>query len=368
MVKYITESLAVDGRTFPFELCCKDEQFGSLALSHWWMNTRRLYGQRLRPAPNLLNITDYFWALCRKHGTAHDPEVQESFLLARLLPHVRSNAGRRVFADAHLTRPERLGSSIEEARAELETLLQASRNQTLSMMDFKNRTADILGPPVLTPEVQDRYPALTDDLLGHARVSVVKSDSTGMQIAIDRWQQLMRRIGRRAGQALDKQVLDILSYECRAAFHRCYSAVWWDLIPRLTLNHGLSPANQRFLHFWHLDHCSESAQGPHAWFHLFHGHIFALHPAGAALMQSPTGRSLLGAWLTEPASERAFGQLLHALLVVLHGYAEQRETGAGTRRKQPISSDNAAVLELEKAVVGKLQRRRRVRIRPTDAR
>lgn len=178
----------------------------------------------------------------------------------------------------------------------------------------------------------------------------------------------MRRIGRRGGHALDKQVLDILSYECRAAFHRCYSAGCWDLIPRLTLKYHLSPANQCFLHFWHLDHCSESAQGPHAMFHLFHGHIFALHPAGAALLQSPTGRDLLATWLQEPESAAAFGRLLHAIFVTLHRYVEQRETGASNRRKQPIYSDSNAVLQIEKAVVGKLKRRRRHAIRPTDAR
>lgn len=368
MVKYTTEVLSIDCQSFPFELCRKTEQLSLLAVDHWWMNTRRLYGQRHRPAPNLQNITGYYWALSQTHGTVENPEVQESFILARLSPQARSNAGRRIFADAHLTRPERLGGTTEEARAELETLLQASHDKTLTMVDFKNRTADILGPPLLTSEVQDRYVELTDDLLGKACTALDKDGSAGVQFAIDRWQQLMRRIGRRAGHALDKAVLDILSYECRAAFHRCYSAVWWDLIPRLALKHHLSPASQRFLHFWHLDHCSESAQGPHALFHLFHGHIFALHPAGGALLQSPTGRSLLGAWLSEPESEVAFGHLLHALLVTLHHYAEQRETGAGSRRKQPISSDSDTILHLEKSVVGNLKRRRRHHIRSTDAR
>lgn len=108
-----------------------------------------------------------------------------------------------------------------------------------------------------------------------------------------------------------------------------------------------------------------------AWLHLdnrFGSALKLLHPAGAALLQSPTGRSLLGALLTEPESEAVFRQVLHALLVVLRRYAEQREISAGTRRKQPISSDNDAVLQIARAAVGKFERRRLVRFRPTDAR
>jgi hypothetical protein len=332
VVEYVTEELQVDGQSFPFQLCRKAVHLSRLAVNHWWMDTRLLDGQRNRPAPNSKAITSYFWALCERHGTAQDAEVQESFILARLLPLARSHASRRVFADAHLTRPECSRSSREEMRAELEALLRSSRQDSLSMVDFKNRTADILGPPILSPEVQSRYLELTEEFLGDARAALIQKGTPGLQVAISRWQEMMRTVGRRAGMALEKQVLDILSYECRAAFHRCYSAVWWDLIPRLTLKYDLNLASQHFLHFWHLDHC-ESAQEPRALFHLFHGHIFALHPAGGALLQTPTGRIHLGAWLQEPESETAFGQLLHALFVTLHHYVEQREVDASSRRK-----------------------------------
>jgi hypothetical protein len=327
------------------------------------MNTRRLYGQRRRPAPNLQAITDYFWALCQKYGTADVPEVQESYILAQLLPFARSNAGRRVFADGHLRAPERFGDSRAKMEEELEGLLRSSCKNRMAMVNFKNRTADVLGPPIVNDEIRQSYLELANDFLADSRAALVRNGDKGVQAAIDHWQQITRQVGRRAGHATEKQVLNILSYECRAAFHRCYSAVWTDLIPRLTLIHELSPASQHFLHFWHLDHCSESAEGPHALFHLFHGHIFALHPVGAALMQTSTGRKLLGAWLQDPESELAFGQLLHAILITVYHYAGLRETAASNRRKQSIPHSDDAMPYLEDKAVGKRKRRRQVRIR-----
>lgn len=368
MVNYSTEELHVGEQPFPFELCRKAEQVGPLVLDHWWMNTRRLYGQRRRPAPNLQNITAYFWALCRQHRTAADPEVQESYLLANLVPWARSNAGRRIFADAHLTRPELLDSSTVEVQKNLEELLRKSRQDTLTLAAFNDRTADILGPPNLAAEIRDRYQEVVEDLLGEARAALGKDSCAGVKIAVAAWQQMMRGIGRRAGFGLDKQVLDILSYECRAALHRCYSAVWWDLLPHLALKHHLSPPSLRFLAFWHLDHCGAAEQGAHALFHLFHGHIFGLHPAGGTFLQSPIGRSLLGAWLQKPESEAAYGQLLHGMYVTLYHYSDLRDLGSTGRRKQPTSQSDDMMLHLENEVVGEAKRRRRLSIRSTDAR
>ena len=48
--------------------------------------------------------------------------------------------------------------------------------------------------------------------------------------------------------AVPKTAMNILSYEARAAVHRCYSCVWSDLIPALARQYNLSAATVRFLH------------------------------------------------------------------------------------------------------------------------
>src|SRR3954453_22051595 len=161
----------------------------------------------------------------------------------------------------------------------------------------------------------------------------------------------MRSVGRRGGQALPKQVLDVLSYEARAALHRCYSAVWaMLLLPHLGRKHALSPESQAFLRLWHLDQVSESALGEAAYFHLFHGHVFALHPACGEFLRTEAGRGLMGRWLLRP-SEGAFGRLLHGLYVAAVHYQGQREQLTSDRKKQPRALGGADLTGLERQQV-----------------
>ena len=90
-----------------------------------------------------------------------------------------------------------------------------------------------------------------------------------------------------------------------------------------------------FLRFWHLDHISEAEQDVPACFHLFHGHVFGLHPIGADLIRTHTGRDLIGAWLTRPDDPEAFGRLLHSIYLAAFVYYLRRETTADDRRQRP---------------------------------
>lgn len=332
MVEHITEILSVGGQEFQFRLCRKQEQFDAVAVDHWWIDTRRIYGQRNGSVVEGQVITDYFWALCKHHGTALDPEVQESFFLARLVPYARSNGSRRVFADAHVTRAGQSSPTKSEVIAELDQLLRTSRGSEITMAEFKDKTGDLLGPPRYQPEIMERYQQLTADFLGEARAALQSYGTAGIEVGIARWRKLLAYMGRHRGFAVEKAVLDILSYECRAALHRCYSAAWYDLLAHLAVKYRFDQATKSFLHFWHLDHVSEAAQGRDAVFHLFHGHVLALHPASGDFVQTGTGRKLLGAWLARPTSATGFGKLLHGMLVTLCQYAVRNNDAALARR------------------------------------
>lgn len=67
---------------------------------------------------------------------------------------------------------------------------------------------------------------------------------------------------------------------------------------------------------------------------LFHGHIFALHPAISMLMQTPTGQRLMEQYVRGQTAEdclEPFQQLLFAIYLSLYKYQEQRESNR--RRK-----------------------------------
>jgi hypothetical protein len=344
MESNIREQLLVGSRPFDFSLCRKAVQMGNIPVDHWWMKTTELYGQRGKPcrqASNFQAVTDYFWALCREEGTAHDSEVQESYLLSKILPYSRSHGSRRVFTDAWLFGRDR-SSKVTKAEvvAELEQFLRTGRIQVMTRTEFEEKTTKMLGPRGLTAEEICAYKEFTNDFLGRACATFQQNEQQGIQQTITAWQKAMNSVGRRGGHRMEKRILDIVSYEARAALHRCYSAVWSNLLPHLEKKHGLSSASTRFLELWHLDQVQDRGPGSPAYWHLFHGHVFGLHPASAQLLRTSAGRELVGQWLENPESDEAFGRLLYAIFLAVCCYSGQKELLAQRRKKQPYSASN----------------------------
>jgi hypothetical protein len=172
---------------------------------------------------------------------------------------------------------------------------------------------------------------------------------------------MIRKWGRRRGFALQKQVLDVLSYEAKTALHRCYSETWEQLLPHLTERHELDEPSRRFLRFWHVDqHRDRDPPTEEAFDHLFHGHLFALHPIGGQLLLTSTGRELVGEWLSATDSEEGFERLLHALLITAYDYQNHRSAiGEERRHLGKPERDVTDLCDKEgEAVIRQLRRRR----------
>jgi hypothetical protein len=212
---------------------------------------------------------------------------------------------------------------------------------------------------VVAVELKETYEACCAELFDPAVTVLAADKEAGVARLLARWQRLLRSVGRRRGQPVKKQVLDILSYEARAALDRCYSTAWdMLLLPHLTQAYQLSKETVAFLRLWHLDQTSESNLGERAYFHLFHGHAFALHPATALFLSTPTGRELVGSWLVTDCSKRESRRLLHGILVAVYHYAGLRTEAAERRRKQPLGLGGRELPKLEKQRTKKRRRRR----------
>ena len=279
----VGSAVELEPRTFRFQLCRKPVEFDEVRVDHWWMDIGTLYGQRNQSASNYDAVIDYWWELCKQDPSPLDAPTRESYILAKLLPFARSNGSRRVFVDSVPTRPGGR-RELAESVVELERRLVAGADGEISKLEFRDHTRDLLGPPKYPPEVRDRYFQLSEELLGEARQALEQDGQAGFDVALARWTSWMNLIGRHRGHELEKQVLDALSYECRTAFHSCYSAVWCALIPHLQRTYNFSAQSADFLAFWHLEPREESDRPEPARFHLFHGHVFALHPACGTFM------------------------------------------------------------------------------------
>lgn len=357
----------VQPERFEIPLCRRDVQYGAVSLPHFWIDRRLVYGDRGQRQDVHQAITDYFRAVCRQEGTHTDPAVQESFILARLLPQARSNGARRVLLDS-VPQQRKQSEKAEQINA-LEQLLHSQRQEELDKAGFRDRTANAIGPTVYPDDVWTRYWQFERELMDEGRTALRQAGVNGLEVAAARWNGWMQEFGRRRGNEKDKQILDILSYECRAALHRCYSLLWCSLVSQLRDLYELSEAAVGFHSLWHLDHCEPAAETEEAYFHLFHGHIFALHPACGDFMLTATGRDLVGDFLLHPGPGAAFQRLLNGLALAIDDYARRNQIAALLRKKQPESYGSSADIEqLEAAQADRRSGRRRSGRRPTDAR
>src|SRR5262245_44546192 len=198
---HITVSVA--DQPLVFSLCRKAEHLGTVPVDRWWMPTTAQYAQRERSSQagdNFASVTAGFWALCGREGTQHDSEVQESYLLARLVPFTRSQGSRRIFADACLSPPRRRsGLPTQDLAEELEPLLQASQTKQMSRLDFQRKTGEVLGPPALAGEAVKIYQAFCQKLFVPAQQRLLTDEPGAVGQALLCWQQWMRSIGRHRG-------------------------------------------------------------------------------------------------------------------------------------------------------------------------
>lgn len=324
--------LVLGARFYSFELCRKPATFGEFSIDQFWMSLDSIYGRQGMQARNFDVTVEYYLEKCKQAGATDHEEGYDSYILARLLPYVRRHGSRRVFDDAILTSPKRFGLRKNDLTRQLDQLLAASHGESLDMLSFHRRTQKLLGAPEISEAAVNAYQALADELLGQGRRAVRNWGLAGMQIPVTIMEGWMRGFARRRGHEDKKLALDMLSYECRAAMHRCYSAVWLDLMPHLEQKYALDEASAQFHRLMHFD-VQIPANEPNTLFHLFHAHIFALHPGLSLFFQTPTGGKLISDYLRGDGTDRPFRRLLHGFHLALGDYYLRSEMFAQARKK-----------------------------------
>ena len=334
----LRESLRIGDQTFTFVLCRKPKEFfGTVPVDQWWMEVTPLYAQRQNrklQSRNHRQVIDCYWAICQAEQATGEREAQERFLLASLLPHMRSQGSRKVFDDAFL-KAGRRDVQVQEV-AELENLLYAGRNVCLSRDDFHEQTLELLRDISPLPEFEVMKNGLSSQLLDDACKHLRRglSPLEGIEIAKTAWDQMHRQFGRRAHCELQKLVLDALSYEARAAFHHCYSRVWFALTLSLQRRCQLSEQSAFFLIFWNTSEVARLRTMSVGIWSLFHGHVFGLHPGTARFLLTSTGRQLMGDWLSHLEEVTQYQQLLNGLFISISDYNRRRIDERSSRRQQ----------------------------------
>jgi hypothetical protein len=368
MSKPLPIDVPLGGQTHRLWLRFKTVELGPLTLRQFWMDASGLYRPKAETPSNYWSVVQLFWLACQEQGRHKDRANQETYLLARLLPLTRDKGARRIMADS------RLGSGAAGRRRrrqmvqELEQILRQpqrpARMRRLASVELRDRTADILGLPRLeNKKVRARKEQIDHELLDDACRLLIHDQEGAVWLAAQRWERAMKRWGRRSGFKLEKLALDIISFEARAALHRCYSMVWHELVRGLRNPLSLTASEAQLIRLWHLEPVRQSGD-PARRFHMLHGHILALHPTGALLMESPLARQILGEFLAAPdveAKVAPWRRLTYSIEAAFWAYTGARERQAERRARRPKADSREIEAEERRRA-----RRTRRRAEPED--
>ena len=346
------------GRYYSFELGRKSVVLGDVPIQQFWLPLDSIYGRPKAQPRNYEVLVEFYWAQCMQALTVFDDDVLDSLILAKLLPHFRRNGSRRIFVDSILPPAYRFGERNHDQVRRLDKLLAASRHSVLDIATFHKNTNELLGNVSITDEAVAAYQELEAELLGEGRRAVQRwGVANGMQVPIATVERWMRTFARRRGHEAKKLALDILSYEARVALHRCYSAVWIKLLAHLERKYELDQASVQFHRLMHFD-VQLLSHLPDRNFHLFHGHVFALHPGLGLFFQTRTGGKLIGDYLRGGNADEPFRRLLHGICVATGDYRARGLTYADERKSSNRRLSYGDVEELDAAQTKGRGRRR----------
>jgi len=326
-------TLTRDGEAFRFRLVRKPgAHLGPAELDQWWMPITPLYGQRSKgqPGHNHREILRYHWFVTRRVQAGSLREAQERLTMAALVPHVRCQGSRTIFADAFLRQPNHKATFARVSA--LQNKLTSDGDQRCTRVEFFEKSWGLLGCPEFPDGCREAYTQLASELLDEpCRLLGENQVDRACAAVVANWKRLNRR---RHFTDVQRAVLDALSYEAKAAFHDAYSVAWDALILELS---GDGDARFRNFHkFWHTSLRDSEFGTP-----LFHGHVLGLHPALGEFVLTPKGQQLLGSWLMNPRSLESHEHLLRGCLVALHHYDETREVERNTRPRKRESKYSA---------------------------
>lgn len=355
---------------FKFQLSRKKAYFGDLLIDQFWMKPTSIYGTE-SDSLNHISLVGCFWALNKRAKSAGETGLDidaaiETYVLACLLPQMRTNGSRSVFMDQVPQGSWKNASTLKHAGLDqsdfdLNSLLAKSDYKQESMYEFHRLVGKVLGPKKYDKKTRESYAVFSNYLFGRAQGTFKRAPDQGLDAVFLRWKEWMRGIGRHRGKKTEKTVLDILSYEGRTAIHRCYASVWEELLPLLAKRFELTVESQLFHRLWHRDHIVEATPTTSR-FHLFHGHVFALHPASSFFAKSDIGRRLIGDAITEGLSncgdQAAFQRFLAAFRVAVFVYYKYIKTVAEERKNRPISLPNERVIQSKDTSSTKSSRRK----------
>ena len=284
------QAISIDLGGFPLRLHRRTLVMGKAGeIEYFWMDSRSF---RTGPGNiNLRSCINAWWAAMGKFGLQDDPDNQITRAMAELFPLMNTaKATQDVFLDAHLgpTTGARDVSLSADAHRRLRALVNR-RDPAAVRARVGQLFVGELPPADRMPNYQEAYRRWAVN----AVVALRRGGVDQLQSFVAREMSKQIAVYRKRGDDPEpRRFVNMVVYEAKAAFYRCYANAWIDLVPGLTSAFNLNPASARFMGLWHGlgDHDSR--------LDMFWGQILALHPLSRFVMGRAEHRFAIGEWLT----------------------------------------------------------------------
>jgi hypothetical protein len=306
-----TATIRVQGQDFPFQIHHRPLPLGPAGtVQYYWMDSSQFRIARakrgLDPA-NFRNCVGHWWRTIQSGGLARDPGQIRHLILATSYALVsRDNALQNVYRDAHLakdaTKPQEqslpepirhrihavvAGRDVDRLREELDLQLGGAKVQVGEM-------------PLIRQTLEG--------ILQHGIDSFGRDGEGGLEEFLGRLDAWLAKVRKKGGGGWRRSLLDLLSYQCKVSFYRCYANTWVDLIPWLRENRDLDIASERFLRVWHMQNQPLERPDGRVIPDVFGGQVLSLHPLSGFLMKDPALRAIAGRFFLSGSYEQVMSR------------------------------------------------------------
>lgn len=306
--------------SFSFLLNSNQLNLGEITIPQLWIPKNQLYAKKGQKALNFRNLTNFFWKSAQVQEAACKQGLMESYLLAKLLPETLTNCSAKVCKDSALSKKYNICKTNNEFITQLDAIIRADNQSVLSNEAFWQRTREILGPVEARPEVKQLYDEMAKELFPNATMVTFSQADKLFEEFRNTWRNWYRKISRRNNNKIAQEVMNLLSYEARTAFFRCYSHFWDVFTTNIKYPCNNPRAFYLFHRLWHLTPVTLQPDNPDNFW--FHGHIFGLHPAGSYLLLTEAGRLTVQKYL-QTESDQDYQRFLQAYIFSCYLYESE---------------------------------------------
>ncbi len=389
-VRRLSMTLDVAGKQFPFTLCHRElhlEETGTI--NYFWMDSRKF--RKLDDEEGIGNFRSclgLWWWLTMQHGLASDPVQQQTLLLATSYQVVfRSKGLQHILNDAHLTSSnKRRRSAQEEETAHAVALPDEDHRRIRNVIESRNRhlikrEIDQAFGLFIEPD-NERYflTWMFEGFLAQGRQRMQGHLLQGLDNFANSLERFVTKWRRRGNADFEHRFIDMLSYECKAAFYLTYANAWRSLVGWLEKHEGIDVGSQRFLRLWHNQNqpieLRPPAGDPHAPTHrrdprvaepgldylpdIFSGQVLSLHPLSGIVMNDPALLSVIGRFVRSPEYEQVmssgcadtcptYWSFLEVILIAANQYRLMRQSAKSQRGRKTVGGNSTTQLAHDNA-------------------